>query len=142
MSYIICMISIVAQEPISTVFHCIFQIMALNTNLYEKFFLKKSTRRNPIIQIVIRSALSWVNSELISKSPMRRNSFNLNFSLKRWAPNMIYFQAIFRLEICKINFFLSYLVKTASYHIPLDREFSKDSKYTLIAVLLQVQTKL
>ena len=73
------------------VFHCIFYILASKANVYEKFSEKKLTRRNPIIQIMMCSALSWGNSELISRGPMRRNSFNLNFSVERWASNLVYF---------------------------------------------------
>ena len=73
------------------VFQCIFYILASKANVYEKFSEKKLTRRNPIIQITMCSALSWGTSELISRGPMRPNSFNLNFSMQRWASNLVYF---------------------------------------------------
>ena len=124
------------------VFHSIFYILASKANVYEKFSEKKLTRRNPIIQIVMCSALYWGSSELISRGPMRRNSFNLNFSVKRWASNLVDFKRFLGSKYAKMIIFLSYLMKNVSYHIPLEREFSKDFNHALIAILLQIQTKI
>ena len=88
------------------------------------------------------SALYWGSSELISRGPMRRNSFNLNFSVNRWASNLVDFKQFLGSKYAKMIIFLSYLMKNVSYHIPLEREFSKDFNHALIAILLQIQTKI